>query len=404
MSRMLVLNHPHGHQKFTATLKDLFSRADQVDLAVSYLQMSGWSVFCRHTKHLNGDAIRILTTAQLHLTQPAVLEQAIHRGVTTKCYQGAKLFHPKIYIAHCGGRCVGAVLGSANLSASGLSMGVEAGYCLDDPETLRELAAWFDAMFAKRVAVTIDDAFVANYHRAWKKASAERIRARRRRERPRRRRKRSRKELIAVEVDGLDDILSTVRLPVGTLGFDHAGNNVRNLARARDVLRRFPNVSDKERSELHLLGFAQGSSLTTLGKNASRRTTEKGLATVWCRWIKSQSAERLSAVNPRLLSFKRAASRFWTLKPSVRKEFYERFHDDAARTFVQAVELLCNGSDVVTLLDVNDVKAVAPILTSKRGLPSFLAEAIDDYRSNKGSRSWTTEDRLVVLAAWRDAR
>jgi len=403
MNNGLILNYPSGHLAFDSALRDLFSLADRIDIAVSYIQMSGWSVFSHHTEHLDGGSIRVLTTDQLFITQPTVLEQALKRGITTKCFQRGRFFHPKIYIAHRNGVCIGAVVGSANLSASGLLAGIEGGFLVKEHEALEELADWFDSLFAKRFAVNVDDAFVSAYRSEWMRASAARIRARRKLSKKKRRRKRSRTELITNEVDGLDDILSSVCLPVSTLGFDHAGNNVRNLTRALRVLRRFPRSSGKERSELHLLGFAQGERLTPLGRRAARRRSERGLATEWCRWVKSQPIERLNDLNPRLASFKRAALRFWTLKESVRDEFFARLHDNNARIFVQAVELLCNGSGVVEFLDVEDFKAVAPILTSGRGLPKFIATAIKEYRSNKGSRSWASEDRLVVLKAWRGA-
>jgi hypothetical protein len=69
---------------------------------------------------------------------------------------------------------------------------------------------------------------------------------------------------------------------------------------------------------------------------------------------------------------------------------------------VQTIELLCNGSDVVQGLSLDDIRTLAPLLGQPRGLPAFIRAAVDDYQDNKGMRGWNLPDRRIVPLAWRD--
>jgi hypothetical protein len=70
------------------------------------------------------------------------------------------------------------------------------------------------------------------------------------------------------------------------------------------------------------------------------------------------------------------------------------------RNTLQAIELCCNGSSVVESLSVSDFRAVAPSMLSGDGLSDFIKHAVNDYLGNKGGRSWTGDDRRIVLNAW----
>jgi hypothetical protein len=68
---------------------------------------------------------------------------------------------------------------------------------------------------------------------------------------------------------------------------------------------------------------------------------------------------------------------------------------------LQTIELCCNGSEVVESLLVNDFKTMAPFMLSGKKLSAFIRNAVKDYLDNKGSRSWTSDDRRIVLTSWR---
>src|SRR2546430_703661 len=74
--------------------------ARAVDIAVSYLQMSGWFMLLRDLERIPPAQIRILTTDQMNITQPAVLNAALRLGTQIRCYGGNRVYHPKVYLIH----------------------------------------------------------------------------------------------------------------------------------------------------------------------------------------------------------------------------------------------------------------------------------------------------------------
>ena len=395
-NRFLHNGSPLGFQ-FKPDIIAAIRNARSIDIAVSYLQMSGWFMLQRDLRKIPSAQVRIVTTDQMNITQPAVLREALQLGIQIKCYCGSRVFHPKVYVFHGTTKSKNlAILGSANMSASGLENGIEAGVRTSDPVLFKRLTRWFDNLFRDPSAQNIDERFLENYEKRWKLAAQTRVQLRRiATVRPK-----SRDTPTPEDADTLDDVFSTISLPVGTLGFDHAGNNIRNLARLLDVLARYPNISYKEKSELHLLGFMRDGNLTSLGANAKRCRTAHALAKVWCSWVKNTPDVALDALNRHLTSFKRAANRFWRLKTDVRTYFLREIRNADERETLQAIELCCNGSMVVDSLTVNDFKTMAPLMLSGGGLSQFIKEAVADYLGNKGARSWTSDDRRTVLNAW----
>jgi hypothetical protein len=161
-------------------------------------------------------------------------------------------------------------------------------------------------------------------------------------------------------------------------------------------------VNSKERSELRLLGFVQGSELNHLGSVARLCHTEKSLAKVWCRWVLGQKTSELQRINPRIASFRLAARQFWKLDFSVRRFFLNNLESKENRSILQTIELLCNSGEVVRKLKLIDFKILTSLLAKREMLPAFLRKAIIDYQNNKGSRTWRGEDRKTMLTAWRD--
>ncbi len=395
-NRFLQNDAPRG-LAFQRNLLAAIENARSVDIAVSYLQMSGWFMLWRGLKRLPSAHVRILTTDQMNITQPAVLTAALQSGVRIKCYRGNRVYHPKVYLIHGVTKAKDvAILGSANISGSGLENGIEAGIQISDPIFLKRLTRWFDVLFHDPAAQEIDEDFVKEYEKRWKRAARARVPLRRISEI-----QRGPTVPTPEDLDTLDDAFSTIDLPVGTLGFDHAGNNIRNLSRLLDVMARYPRIGTKEASELHLLGFMRHGELSTLGMKVKRCRTAAAAAKLWCSWVKRTPDGALCELNCRLRSFKIAAKRFWRLRPEVRRFFLREITNPDERETLQAIELCCNGSEVVESLHIGDFRAMAPLMLSGEGLTEFIRHAVIDYLSNKGSRSWKTDDRRVVLTSWR---
>ena len=114
----------------------------------------------------------------------------------------------------------------------------------------------------------------------------------------------------------------------------------------------------------------------------------------------------LSAVNEKLVVAKRVFTQFWKLKEEVRTYFLDHAaHPTAAeRPMLQIIELLCNASDVVQELSLEDIRALAPLLSQPQRLPEFVRKAVLDYQDNKGTRGWDFPDRKIVPLAWKDAQ
>jgi len=334
----------------------------------------------------------------MNVTQPAVLSAALRSGIQIKCYCGNRVYHPKVYLLHGVTKSKDvAILGSANISGSGLQSGIEAGIQISDPILFRRLAKWFDGLFCDPAAREIDKRFIKDYEGRWETAARARVPLRRVSGTQRGRNIAPTPE----DLDTLDDAFSTIILPVGTLGFDQAANNIRNLSRLLDVISLYPDIGSKERSELRLLGFMQSGKLSALGIKARGCRTTAAVAKLWSSWLKRTPNEALNSINRRLASFKRAATRFWRLKSEVRNFFLRELSNPEERKTLQAIELCCNGTEVVESFLINDFRAMAPFMLRGKRLSAFIRRAVADYLDNKGSRSWKTDDRRIVLNSWR---
>ena len=113
--------------------------------------MSGWFMLQRDLERIPPAQVRIIATDQLNIKQPAVLKAALHLAIQIKCYCGSLVFHPKVYVFHGIKKSQNlAILGSANISASGLENGVEAGIRTSNPVVFKRLTRWFENFFATR--------------------------------------------------------------------------------------------------------------------------------------------------------------------------------------------------------------------------------------------------------------
>jgi HKD family nuclease len=401
MGSGLVFNDSMRGVSFSTVLEELLRDARAMDLAVSYVQESGWDAIQRLTTRIDPTKIRLLVTDQFGISHPDTLRRAKQCGAQVRAFVGGRIYHPKAYIIYDShGRASSAIVGSANLSGAALEMSIEAGCLLTDEKLLTELVSWFEQLFQDHDVAAVDEKLLKKLDRAWKSAAAARVQVARVR----------RKSLptslrasapLAEEIDVLEDLFYTIRLPIGILSIDQAGNNIRNLVRLLKVLRRHPTISAKERSELHLLGFLSDGKLTDLGKTAKQAKSEKNVAQLWCEWVLKEKDQRLRGLNPRIASFRRAATQFWNLQPEVQRFFFTNLHSERRRKVLKVIELLCSGSEVVCKLDVDDFESLVPAIARTQQLPQFLRRAVLDYWGNKGSRSWGSGDRRTLLTVWR---
>lgn len=163
------------------------------------------------------------------------------------------------------------------------------------------------------------------------------------------------------------------------------------------------SAAGKQRSELGLLGFADGTNLTALGRSAAVASSEEEVARLWCTWLQRTDDAELQGINARLLVAKRVFPQFWRLQTEVRDYFLENAESPAERSTLQTIELLCNASHVVEELSLDDMRTLTPLLRQLPRLPQFIRAAIVDYYDNKGMRGWNLPDRRTVPLAWQDA-
>ncbi len=398
MDRQFVVNQWLSGLSFLNVLKSALRDASALDMAVSYLQVSGWELLQGEIARMSGKNVRLLITDQFAFTHPEGMRRALNAGVRVRNYVGHRIYHPKVYIAYnAAQKPTGAVVGSANISESGLTEGIEAGIAISDSEVLNQLKAWFDQLFDDSANTSkVDAEQIKRFERLWKAAATKRIEA----QRSARTIQRGPSPSAALpgDLNTLEDLLSTVNLPIGILSIDQAGNNVRNLKRLMDVVKRYPSIDGKEKSELHLLGLMESGNLTAVGRKARECKTERSLAETWCAWVESESEAKLKAVNERIVSFRKAAEQFWKMRGEVRNFFLRNLRSKSHRQVLQAIELLSNGSDIVSTLPLSEFKALAPVI-ARSDNRRILA-----YVQNKGSRSWRDEDRKTMLLAWRKVR
>jgi hypothetical protein len=347
------------------------------------------------------------------ITPPAAVRRAQEDRVQIRNFAGDVTYHPKVYLAHDrSGKVTRFLLGSANLSYSAFSDSVEAGVLSSDSAGLSKLKNWFDDLFRVRSSEFTGET-LRLMEEKWRAAAVNRTRARLRVRRglvvtalP------ATAPLAAEDLDTLEDVFATVQLPIGLLNMDYAGNNIRNVDRVRTVLADWPNVATrrrgaygKQRSELKLLGFAIGSNLTPLGRQAAATGSVEDVARIWCGWLQQTPDAELAGVNAKLLVAKRVFTQFWQLKEEVRNYFLNRaaHPTNAERPTLQIIELLCNASDVVQELSLEDVQALAPLVSHPQRLPQFVRDAVLDYQDNKGMRGWDFPDRKIVPLAWKAA-
>lgn len=157
-------------------LKMSMSKADRIDMIVSFLMESGVRMILTDLKAAleRGAKVRILTGNYLGITQPSALyliKRELGDQVDLRFYSDKRRsFHPKSYIFHYenGGEIY---IGSSNISRSALTSGIEWNYRFnsrDDRKNFRLFYDTFTDLFENH-SIVIDEKELARYSKSWHK-------------------------------------------------------------------------------------------------------------------------------------------------------------------------------------------------------------------------------------------
>ncbi len=177
----LVARSPHtansvllsgGDDRLLRKLRGLFAdrRFDRVDLVVSFVMRSGVEALADafESARQRGARIRVLTTDYLGVTEVAALarlldwsEDAPDRLAVRVFQSGATSFHPKSYVfwGSQDGEAQG-IVGSSNLSRSGLSAGIEWNLVVD---AVDDLVRQFETLWSDARSVPLTHAWLDGY-------------------------------------------------------------------------------------------------------------------------------------------------------------------------------------------------------------------------------------------------
>lgn len=371
-------------------LSNLFTKSQQISIAVSYIQVSGWKVLEEILGSFDSKNIRIVCTDQLGITDPRAVRMALDRGVDIRNFSGNKTFHPKLYLSDA--KETNYLLGSSNLSYPALCRSFEVNIAGKDDGTL---LTWFNDLFDNK-STKFTDAVLRDMSRRFNKRIKSQVWIQNEAPKAVTKKDGSSSEL-------LDPLLITIGKTVVPLNIDQAGNNVRTLSFALDILKR--DVWDsKQRSEMNLLGFATSGKLNKFGSTAKTATTIEQLAKIWVKWIQNTTDADLAKIgkDKRLLMAKGALRGFWSLQEEVKDYFLNNSHNppDGQKKILKAIEIMSNSSDLAKNLSLSDFTALAKIIDDRDFLQPEINNRIDHYWKNKGRRTWEENDRKIILEAW----
>ena len=365
---------------------------ESMDLAVSYIQTSGWDILQPLVKGKER-SIRVVCTDQLGITDPKAVRSMLDAGLDVRAYEGSVVFHPKVMIVRTGvSRNV--IVGSANLSRSALITGVEAISITEDQDGAA--LAWFEKLFdtqsvkfSKKRLAKMEKRFAARVKSNLVFASDQK--------------KAGGGENDVIATDTIEATFSSLPPLVVPLNADKAANNVRTLRRIQAILDEPAILKGKALSEFKLIGFAKNGALSALGKGAQGQSKEE-IARLWMQWLKNASTSELKLASPSgmLEQARTAFTTFWNFPVSIRDFYLANCTNPSAdeRPLLQTIELLANTGRVHPKLTLKNLGTLTAMLDATSGLSAKTREVIRGYLQNKGTRGWGEPDRAILLRAW----
>src|SRR5882672_1024889 len=128
-------------------IERLLRDATEFRFAVAFVRKSGVDLITHAVKRAidRGTTVRFLFGVDLKLTEGAAVRALTDVGAKAKYYAGSGTFHPKGYVFQRASETT-AIIGSANLSASGLTSGVEWSVLFNSDEA-RSIVQEFDRLW-----------------------------------------------------------------------------------------------------------------------------------------------------------------------------------------------------------------------------------------------------------------
>lgn len=154
---------------------DCIKWAEEVDIAVAFLRKSGVDLIYQPLINMlnRGGKLRIVVGKDFGYTQPEALSIMENIGGSIKVYIGSTIFHPKSYHFRKPGKMI-VILGSSNMTASGLHTGVEWNIVLDDSEiNLSEVASSFEKLWLSENTQTLSPNLIKELKRHQKETKSE---------------------------------------------------------------------------------------------------------------------------------------------------------------------------------------------------------------------------------------
>lgn len=175
-----------GEHPFLPHLCDAITRADEIDMAVAFIKVTGLrlllpdlqAAISAESARLNGPArLRIVTSDYLDVTDPEAVRLLMllqEQGAQVRVFEAtSSSFHMKAYLFSRftdDGQDVGRVrgtafIGSSNISRQALKDGLEWNYRIDYPgdNGFLEARARFEALFHDPRTIELDDAWIDRY-------------------------------------------------------------------------------------------------------------------------------------------------------------------------------------------------------------------------------------------------
>jgi superfamily II DNA or RNA helicase/HKD family nuclease len=159
-------NHP-ARQRMLDVLRDEITRADCVDIAVSFLRFSGLSLIieCLQAFRARGGRLRLLTSTYLGVTQADALRflaESLNQEELRVYDSSAPGFHIKLFVfGH--GHSNSCWVGSSNLTKGGLASNLELNVNNREPHVVDAIHKEFELLWDDPASRWPDPAFVAEY-------------------------------------------------------------------------------------------------------------------------------------------------------------------------------------------------------------------------------------------------
>ncbi len=142
--------------------------AEGVDIAVAFIRKSGVNLIAHDLQNIidNRGKIRIIGGQDFGYTEPDALKELSRIGAEIKIFNGEQIFHPKCVIFRRGDR-LRIIIGSSNLTSSGLESGVEWNLAVnEDHDLMRKVAFSFEQLWTSTKVKVLSETVIDEIRQA----------------------------------------------------------------------------------------------------------------------------------------------------------------------------------------------------------------------------------------------